>query len=1140
MNSARKTLWAASLGAALLCAALPLSGQDKPDKKDEKKEDPKKAAKNELPLEPVRKIEFETDEATWLSVDMAPDGQSLVFELLGDLYRLPSAGGDATRITDGLPYDAQPRIAPDGKWVAFISDRSGSDNLWIAKADGTEPRKLSSESQDAVISPAWTPDSQYVIASIRGTRGTELRMFHINGGTGVALGAAAAPEGPSAAPGPPPAGPSRLGASVSPDGRYLFVAQAAAGAPGGGSSLARWQIARLDMRSGDVDVLTQAEGGAIRPMVSPNGELLVYATRYETKTGLRVRNLATGSDRWLKWPVQRDEQESGGSPSRDTYPGYAFTPDSRSVIVTYDGKLHRVDVASGNAVNIPFKVKVALDVGPDLEFPYKVPQGPVRAKLIQDPRQSPDGKRLAMSVLTKIYVMDLPKSQPRRLTNAETWEFKPTWSPDGQWIAYVTWAMDGGQIWKMRADGSGQPQQLTKVPAFYTDVVFSPDGSRIVGLRGNEYMRQQTFSEFGGLRIPLDLVWIPSDGGNVELIVPARGVAYPHFTDDPTRVFVSSNDGLISLRFDGTDRRTHIKVTGPGRAGAPRPPAADAVMMRPDGRWALASVNNQLWIVAVPPFTGTAAAVSVRSPSLPAKRLTDIGADYFAWADGGKTLTWGIGSTFYRRSFDTIDFTPAPSEAGGGRGDDAEKKDNPDAKDKDEQAKKEPDKKKDPLDLDKNVEAIEVVLEFPRATPKGTIVLRYATVIPMSSADARSETLQNADIVVTDNRITAIGRSGNVRIPAGAREIDARGKFIVPGFVDTHAHWEFRTHDVLEPQNWSLIANLAYGVTAGLDVQTSTNDYFAYQDLVETGQSLGQRAFMVGPGVFSNNDFQTYEATLAYLKRYKQHYRTPNIKSYMVGNRKQRQWVVMAAKELGLMPTTEGGRDMKLDTTHAIDGMHGNEHTLPVFPLYKDVVQLFAQTKTAYTPTLLVNYGGIIAEEYFYATTEVHDDVKLNRFYPHNVLDDMTRRRRVWARKDEFVFPAAAASAAKIQRAGGFVGVGGHGQLQGLGYHWEMWGLAMGGMTPREVLKAATIDGARIIGFEQDLGSLEVGKLADLVVLDKNPLVDIRHTNTVRYVMKNGDLFEADTLTQIWPARKELPKFWWWDAAPSGGQGVRK
>jgi hypothetical protein len=433
------------------------------------------------------------------------------------------------------------------------------------------------------------------------------------------------------------------------------------------------------------------------------------------------------------------------------------------------------------------------------------------------------------------------------------------------------------------------------------------------------------------------------------------------------------------------------------------------------------------------------------------------------------------------------------------------------------------------------VQRVDVPIDVPRKTPRGTIALRHATIIT-SKGD---EVIRDGDIVVVGNRIDAVGRSGQVKIPAGARQLDLRGKFLTPGFVDTHAHWEFRTHDVLEPQNWSLISNLAYGVTAGLDVQTSTNDYFAYEDLVDTGQAVGERAFMVGPGIFSNNDFQSYEATLDYLRRYKDFYRTPNIKSYMVGNRRQREWVVMASKALRLMPTTEGAGDMKMDLTHAIDGMHGNEHTLVDVPLYKDVVQLFAQTKTSYTPTLLVDYNGVIAEEYFFSRTDVHDDKKLNRFYPHNRLDEMTHRRRVWATDNEFLFPLAAAEAAKVQRAGGLIGVGGHGELQGLGYHWEMWGLGRG-MTPAEVLKAATIDGATILGLEQDLGSLEPGKLADLVVLDKNPLVDIHNTNTIRYVMKNGRLYEGSTLNEVWPRQRALPPLWWWDEdAPPGG-GAKK
>ena len=1099
--------------------APPAAPQAKPA---EKKDDAKK--KPDLPLTAARTIAFDTDEGTWISLDVTPDGTSIIFELSGDLYRLPIDGGTATRITDGLAYDAQPRVSPDGTRIAFISDRNGSDNLWIAKADGTEPKKLSNESQNAVISPAWTPDSQYVVASVRvPASGTQLRMFHVDGGSGITLGAAEAPAAGRGGGGGGGAAPSRIGASLTPDGRYLYAAQSGAA----GDGLPGWQISRLDMKTGDIDVITQGEGRAFRPLVSPDGTLLVYASRSETQTGLRVRNLDTGADRRLAWPVQRDEIESGGSPSRDLFPGFAFTPDSKSVLTTKDGKIQKVDVASGQMTVVPFTAKVSVEVGPDLEFPYRVDQGPVRAKLIQDPKQSPDGTRLAMSVLTKIYVKTLPSGAAARLTSSDTWEFKPAWSPDGQWIAYVTWSMtEAGHVWKTRADGSGQPQRLTQVPAFYTDLSFSPDGTRIVALRGNEYMRQQTFSEFGGLRIPLDLVWLPSGGGAVETIVPARGVGMPHFTADADRIFVYSDGGLMSLRYDGTDRRTHLRVTGPGRGGG-TPPAADAAMMRPDGKWALASVNNQLWVVAVPPYTGTAASVSVSGPAVPVKRLTDVGADYFGWADGGKTITWAIGSTYFRRAFDTLTFgeakptepaapvspaVPADPAAPAAPASPAEPAQPAEAA-----------KPVDPLDVDKNVEAIEVSLEFPRATPEGTVVLRGGTVITMKG----DEIIRNADIVVTNNRIASIGRRGSARVPAAARVIDASGKFIVPGFIDTHAHWEFRTHDVLEPQNWSLAANLAYGVTAGLDVQTSTNDYFAYQDLVETGQTVGQRAFMTGPGVFANNDFQSYEATLAYLKRYKQHYRTPNIKSYMVGNRKQRQWVVQASKELSLMPTTEGGRDQKLDITHAIDGMHGNEHTMPVFPLFKDVVEVYAQTKTAYTPTLLVQYGGPFGDNYFFAREEVHDDPKLQRFYPHNVLDDISRRRGIWARDDEYSFKLAAASAAKIQRAGGLIGVGGHGQLQGLGYHWEMWALSMGGMTPREVLQAATIDGARIIGFDQDLGSLEAGKLADLVVLDRNPLENIRNTNSVRWVMKNGALYEADTLTQVWPVQKKLPPFWW-------------
>jgi hypothetical protein len=242
--------------------------------------------------------------------------------------------------------------------------------------------------------------------------------------------------------------------------------------------------------------------------------------------------------------------------------------------------------------------------------------------------------------------------------------------------------------------------------------------------------------------------------------------------------------------------------------------------------------------------------------------------------------------------------------------------------------------------------------------------------------------------------------------------------------------------------------------------------------------------------------------------------------------------MVMACKSEGVMPTTEGGLDTKLDLTHVLDGFSGNEHSMPITPLYKDVVELMAKSGIFYTPTLIVAYGGVWAENFYYENGEVHDNPKVRHFMPHNLVDDHTRRRQIWVRPDEQAFPRLAAQDAKIIKAGGKVCIGSHGQFQGLGYHWEMWSLASGGMGNMEVLKAATIHGAEAMGLARDLGSLEVGKLADLVVLDKNPLDDIQNTNSIRFVMKEGELFEGDTLNQVWPVEKKLPPLWWWDEKP--------
>jgi Tol biopolymer transport system component len=1080
-----------------------------------------------LPLTPTRKVEFTTGEGTWLSLDVSPDGKAIIFELVGDLYTIPFTGGEATKVTKGMGFNSQPRYSPDGKKIAFISDQGGAENVWISNVDGSNPRQLSQDQESEFLSPAWTPDGNYVIAS-RFTQfpigACELWMYHVKGGAGVKVTKSHAKPDTR-----PRQWMNALGASPSKDGRYLYYASRQNLNGFYNVTFPLSQITRRDLTTGDEDTITDAPGSGMSPRISPDGNLLIYATRTETETGFRIRDLKNGEEHWLKYPVQRDDQESLFT--RDFMPGYAFTPDDKEVVAAWGGRIHRINIVTGDDQEVPFTAKVSRELGPDLNLAMRVDEGPVQLRLIQQPVQSPDGKRLVFSALTHLYAMDIPVGTPRRLTSTSEREFMPAWSPDGQWIAYVTWTQDGGQIWKIRSDGGGSPQQLTRVSAYYRDVEFSSDGKRIVALRGPRQGHVEQFDEWDAKPVNLDLIWLPSEGGDVNLILPARGAAHPHFGPEPDRVYVYSEQGLMSMRYDGTDRRTIVKVVGKVWFPQPERPdgnPADDVRISTDGKWALAQVSNQVYLLAVPRTGGDAITVDVSKSPVPMRKITDVGGDYMGFADGGKTLTWAEGSTFFRLPLDQVEFeTPKKSEdesTPSVKPSTAGEKPKPFA-DADDAASKE--KKKDKLPKLKP-EVITVNLQFPRHTPSGAAVLRGARVITMRG----DQVLENADIVVKDNRIVSVGKQGAANIPAEAKVIDVSGKTIVPGFIDIHPHWTEIRRGVLDLQNWSFLANLAYGVTAGRDPQTATNDMFAYQDLVDTGEILGPRPYSTGPGVFPDTDFQSFDDADDVVRRYQQFYRTTYLKSYLVGNRKQRQWMVMACKKEGVMPTTEGGLDMKLDLTHAIDGFSGNEHSLPITPLFDDSVQFWSRSGIFYTPTLIVAYGGPWAENYFYETTEVHDDPKVRHFLPHNIVDDHTRRRTIWTRKDELAFPRLATQDAKLIKAGGKVCIGSHGQFQGLGYHWEMWALSSGGASNMEVLRSATLYGAQAMGYAQDLGSIEPGKLADLLVLDKNPLDDIHNTNTIHYVMKNGELFEGDTLNQVWPVQKTLPPLWWWNEKP--------
>ena len=1054
-----------------------------------------------LPLQADRTIPILTDEGTWMSVDVSPDGRTLVFDHLGNLFTAPIEGGSARQLTSGLAFDAQPRFSPDGERIVFTSDMDGGQNVYHMALDGSDTVQVTEGLANRTESPDWAPDGDYIVASVGGFRGgglPNLHLYHADGGSGVEL---TEEDGEKA-----------LGPAFGPDGRWIWFAQGS-GDWDYNAQLPQYQLAVYDRETGETYTRTSRWGSGYRPTLSPDGRWLVYGTRHDAHTGLRIRDLDSGEERWLAYPVQQDDQESRAT--LDVLPGMSFTPDSRALIASWDGHLWRVPVAEdgtpGEAQQILVDIDYELALGPVVDFDYPISDSPTfTIAQIRDAVPSPDGSRVAFTALNRLWVADADGSDARRLTgdapvdDSGVTEHFPAWSPDGDRIAYTTWEGEAGHVYVISSDG-GQPAQVSAEPASWVTPAWTPNGERIVALRDQARAYRESGGGFGSSSPdPTEIVWLPATAGpsDATLVAPADDRSHPHFVDDSERLYMYDGDEnqLVSLRLDGTDERAHVEISGPRPPGDDEGLDPEVIVMAPRGDQAMAVIEGQIYTVTVPQVGAEPPTISVANPdnaAFPARKLTDMGGEFPAWSADGQTVHWSLGNALFSYDLAAADADTAytPTE-------------------------------------------VRIEIEAPRDIPEGTVVLRGATVLTMVGADSElPAVLENADVVIEDNRITAVGAQGEVEVPAGAEVRDLSGRVIVPGFVDTHSHMR-PSYQVHRTDVWPYLANLAYGVTTTRDAQPSTSDHLAYADRVRTGELLGPRVYSTGRGVFWQTDIDSLEKARDLLRKYAEYFDTKTLKMYVAAPRQGRQYIIMAARELGLMPTTEGSLNIRQNLNETLDGYPGLEHSLPIFPIYDDVLQLFVAQERTYTPTLLVTYGGPWAENWFYETDNPHDDARMRRFVPHNVLDGATLRRGQWFHESQYHFQEHAEFVRDLVEAGGRAGVGSHGQLQGLGFHWELWAMASAGMDPMDALAMATRMGAEAIGLDQDLGTIEPGKLADLAILGADPRDDLRNTEAVEQVMVNGRLYDAATMSQVWPRQRDIAPLWWWDEDPEGVPGM--